>query len=116
MNKKNREVIIEKIITLLILSVIFSILYFVKYDFSNYLLNGLMLLVCSFLSMNVLMIKKFYIETGKNNYEDPDFYELYTYKYPWIALYNKVLSFIFVIFVFISLYMIGKWVYTTYIK
>ena len=113
MNKKQRKykVIKEKLIFFVILLSIFATIFFLEYDFENSLYNGVILLVVSFILAIFLGNDKFYIDFGIKDSEieescKKEEFKIFNTMHPFVAIYNRIISFIFFALLAISLFLI----------
>ncbi len=107
------QVYIKKCVFLLwILFGIFIGKYIVKYDLNNYLINGVLLIIFSFLFYEIFQNEKFYIDTGidigqphDKNSKEYEKFKIFNKMHILVALYNMILSLIFVFLIIVSIIM-----------
>jgi len=100
-----KHIISMKFIWFILLVICWLITYYLKYEFTNRALNGLLLLISASCFTRILLSEKYFILTGNrpsDKFKDGTF-ETYYAMHPKEAVYNKFLSILFIILVVFSL-------------
>jgi len=100
--ERKKKVLITKFFSATILIVIIGLLLAFGYQFESLIYNSLTLLVLSYLLTDLLVIDKYFIDSGLKSYENNKMFKLFCVKHPRISLYNKVLTMLFFITIFFS--------------
>lgn len=97
-----------KLMWLIFLSIIWGIVFYLDYDFENRSINGLILLITSFLFTAIIFSDKYFVTTGfhPSEKEHEDAFKAYYALHPWEALYYKSTVFLFFGLIIISVFMI----------
>ncbi len=97
------EVKVTKIGSFLSLGTIWFLLLFFEYSFNDLLYNGLILFASTIFVYSIIANDKFYIHTGYKEKEHEEAFRVFCSQYPGYAIYVKLLSFIVISLLVISI-------------
>ena len=107
--KRKQAVILKKIVLLILIPISFCFMNVIEYSYENKYLNGFLVIVLAFILTHIIDNDKFYIDTGIKMHQLGDEnslnrkkYNLFNNEHKFIALYNMIVSFLFIFILFAS--------------
>jgi len=106
------EILKMRLYTSPILIILWLAIYYFEYQFTNYLLNGIILHLTSVLVFLTIRIEKYYYLTGFTDAdkEHKDTYDDFNFLHPKIAIYNSILLLLFILANIVAFVMICLWI------
>ena len=110
MNKRERikEVKRGKLFLIVLICIELLVIYFLDYDFSNNLYNGVILLSLSLLLSSVLNSEKYFIKTGyqPKDSTNAEHFKIFNTMHPYDLLRNKIIAIAFIVSLLVSFVLI----------